>query len=200
MISYHQHVSFFSPGNFLLIPKLTEVRFAIQIPEHDLLNVTLWMYRNAEAESSPYLLSYLTAKHEIEASNLLSKDYLSTLLDKDLDTHLKTRKNTSENPSSIKEKLLSIVREDLNYAWDVEEICKRLYLSKSTLFRLLKSENSTFTEVLTSERLNAARQLLKNTALPIDQIAYQCGFASQSYFGKRFRCRFGMTPTEFRKS
>jgi AraC-like DNA-binding protein len=36
--------------------------------------------------------------------------------------------------------------------------------------------------------------------LSISQIALDCGFSSYAYYGKCFRRRFGMTPTEFRQS
>ena len=36
--------------------------------------------------------------------------------------------------------------------------------------------------------------------MSISQIALDCGFSSYAYYGKCFRRRFGMTPTEFRLS
>ena len=36
--------------------------------------------------------------------------------------------------------------------------------------------------------------------MSISQIALDCGFSSYAYYGKCFRRRFGMTPTEFRQS
>jgi AraC-like DNA-binding protein len=36
--------------------------------------------------------------------------------------------------------------------------------------------------------------------MSISQIALDSGFSSYAYYGKCFRRRFGMTPTEFRQS
>jgi AraC-like DNA-binding protein len=47
-------------------------------------------------------------------------------------------------------------------------------------------------------RLSNAARLLKETALSIAEIAVQTGFADQSYFDKRFKKAFGMTPKAFR--
>ena len=48
-------------------------------------------------------------------------------------------------------------------------------------------------------RLSKARDLLIYTTLQINEIAYQCGFQHQSYFTLKFRERYGVAPTYFRK-
>lgn len=49
-------------------------------------------------------------------------------------------------------------------------------------------------------RLERARELLAVTHLPIDQVAAECGFASQSYLTTCFKGRHGVTPARYRRA
>ena len=49
-------------------------------------------------------------------------------------------------------------------------------------------------------RLDRARQLLRQTAMPVLSIALSCGFTSASHFSKSFLDCFGHTPTAERQS
>ena len=53
-------------------------------------------------------------------------------------------------------------------------------------------------EYLTNHRLFVASQQLKSTDASVGEVARICGFASQSYFTKRFRERYGHTPSQHR--
>lgn len=48
-------------------------------------------------------------------------------------------------------------------------------------------------------RLNRARELLKNTQLPIGRISDQLGFESAPYFSRVFKRKTGLTPGGFRR-
>jgi|GEM_PF-3326358 len=71
-------------------------------------------------------------------------------------------------------------------------------LSLRHLHRIFQMNGQTFSQVLMEIRLMEARRLLE-TPLPIRErpsigdIAYMCGFNSQSHFSVRFRERFGET-------
>lgn len=47
-------------------------------------------------------------------------------------------------------------------------------------------------------RLYKACELLKNTDIPVSQIAYQCGFTDSNYFARVFKNLREMTPREYR--
>ncbi len=51
---------------------------------------------------------------------------------------------------------------------------------------------------LLARRLMRAQQLLKETALPLGDVALACGFASASHFSNRFRAALGATPGDYR--
>lgn len=57
-----------------------------------------------------------------------------------------------------------------------------------------------FTELLTATRLDRARELLAAPGGRIGEVALAAGFADLSHFNRRFRERFGMTPSEARQA
>lgn len=53
---------------------------------------------------------------------------------------------------------------------------------------------------LAKMRLTAASSMLKNTGLPIGEIALRCGFRTLSNFNRQFLAAFGTSPNKFRRS
>lgn len=48
-------------------------------------------------------------------------------------------------------------------------------------------------------RIESACTMLRNTSLPIAEVAYSCGFNTPSTFNRLFREKMGMSPGEYRK-
>lgn len=97
----------------------------------------------------------------------------------------------------------------------IERFLRRGYKEKVTLADLAAALNvsvrqasrlvqqtfgMSFVEKLTRVRLEQAKFLLTTTALPLEEIAAECGFQSYSYFASCFRAAAGVTPTAFRKN
>jgi YesN/AraC family two-component response regulator len=57
-----------------------------------------------------------------------------------------------------------------------------------------------FTDVLTSVRVERAKELLAGTRLSVKQIAGRVGYSGGNYFAKVFRRVSGMSPSEYRLS
>ncbi len=82
----------------------------------------------------------------------------------------------------------------------VESVAGHVSLSKSHLNRLFRAELSCGPhEFLLQTRLNAAKELLTETSLSIEEIGYQCGFQSATHFIRAFKKENQMTPSYFRK-
>lgn len=74
-------------------------------------------------------------------------------------------------------------------------------ISTRYLQRLLEKSGLSFTDHVNSLRLDAARKALvepKLDHLRIADIALECGFSDISHFNRRFRRRFGETPSAMR--
>lgn len=82
----------------------------------------------------------------------------------------------------------------------IESICQQFAMSESTLRRKLKLEGTSVQEVKDQARLGLALHLLQTTLDSIGVIADKCGYQSQSRFTERFKVRFGLTPSELRKT
>lgn len=54
------------------------------------------------------------------------------------------------------------------------------------------------TEYITQVRLRNAAHLLKESDLPLTRIAMLCGFSDSSYFGRIFRDKMALTPSQYR--
>lgn len=81
----------------------------------------------------------------------------------------------------------------------IEEICKTLYISTYYLTRnFTKHIGISPKQYLIHIRLNNAGKLLKNTSMPIAEIAEKSGFQSTSNFIAYFKKYFGITPRKFR--
>ncbi|MCB0629288.1 MAG: two-component regulator propeller domain-containing protein [Saprospiraceae bacterium] len=82
---------------------------------------------------------------------------------------------------------------------DVEVLCKKMGLSRTAFYHkvnaLVGMPPATYIRLV---RLNYAKKLLAQSDLTITQIAYQCGFSSQSLFTRSFTSHEGMSPSEFR--
>ena len=68
----------------------------------------------------------------------------------------------------------------------------------SSFFR--ENFGRTFTQHVNSLRIEQAARLLRETDLPVMEIAFNVGFDNFSYFIKRFREVYGVSPTHYRKN
>ena len=83
---------------------------------------------------------------------------------------------------------------------NVRSICRRFRLSKTELYAIFReSYAEPVAEFIKKRRLNRACELLKNTSLPVGEIAKRCGIPDYNYFSKVFKRGTGMSPSAYRK-
>ncbi len=87
-----------------------------------------------------------------------------------------------------------------NYATcTLEETAERFSFHPNYLSRALKKATGfSFKELVDQNRLRQAAFLLRSTALPIAEIAPQCGWSNLNQFYKKFEAGYGVTPGEYR--
>lgn len=88
-------------------------------------------------------------------------------------------------------------------AFSSQSVAQRLGLSRRYVNDLLAESGSGFAERVLEMRLDKARAMLMDAAhdrLKVSEIAWTCGFNEVPYFNRRFRRRFGVTPTDLRAS
>jgi AraC-like DNA-binding protein len=65
---------------------------------------------------------------------------------------------------------------------------------------LKKQTGLAFVDWLTVRRMERARELLAHTDDRVGTVAHGVGFADEAYFTRRFKQRFGIAPTAYRRS
>lgn len=96
--------------------------------------------------------------------------------------------------------VLAHVQSHYRESIEVKDLAGLIGVSVSTLERTFRDLfGITPLAYLTRVRLHAARRLLLETDLSINEIALETGFYDQSHFTKRFRSHFDRTPSAFRR-
>ena len=84
--------------------------------------------------------------------------------------------------------------------FDVESLSAELNMSKSTLYRKIKSMTGlTPLELIRNIKMKRACMMLLEKKMNISEIAYAVGFGNPKYFTKCFKEEFSMTPTEYQQ-
>ena len=81
----------------------------------------------------------------------------------------------------------------------LSDIASSFYVTPSHLCRSFKKRTGyTVIQYLNMLKIQKACELLRDTRLPVTQIAAECGFHSAMYFNKVFREIMNITPTQYR--
>ncbi|OCA80826.1 response regulator transcription factor [Pseudobacillus wudalianchiensis] len=83
--------------------------------------------------------------------------------------------------------------------WNLAACAEALRINKSTLSRRFAAESGqTFRDTLHQVRLREAKRLLKETDLPLEEVARLAGYSHQSYFNAKFKLYESVTPSAYR--
>lgn len=103
--------------------------------------------------------------------------------------------------SAIAARIASLMATQLNNSVpDKSLIAVQLGMSERTLQRRLQQEGTSYQAILDQTRHYMARELLKNTAIPLAELASQLGFTEPSAFYRAFKKWEGKTPGQYRES
>lgn len=84
--------------------------------------------------------------------------------------------------------------------YSVEDLGSEMGLSRVQLYRKVKALTGySVVDLLRKARLSRAKQLLETTDKNISEVAYEVGFSTPSYFAKRFKEEFGISPGDVGK-
>jgi len=105
-----------------------------------------------------------------------------------------------DREAAWRERVAQLIALDPGRDWSAREVCRRLGIGESTLRRRLSEEGSGFRQVMEESRMVAALALLQETFWPVAQVAEAVGYLSHSRFSERFKRRFGLSPTELKRT
>jgi AraC-like DNA-binding protein len=96
---------------------------------------------------------------------------------------------------------LSAVHRDPGHDWKVEELAQACCLSRSAFAaRFVTRVGMPPAAYLAHVRLDAATDLLRDTALSVTHIATDVGYLSEAAFSRAFKRRYGTSPARWRRA
>jgi AraC-like DNA-binding protein len=95
--------------------------------------------------------------------------------------------------------ILNYICEHYNEKLTLNELAERCFYHPKYFSRIFKKYYGvTVSAYIQSVRLNHGKQLLTDTDMPIEQIAYEIGYTDKSSFYRHFKKEFNLTPKEVR--
>ena len=104
------------------------------------------------------------------------------------------------NNHEIIERTIEYIRANPTADLSLNTICERVNFTPIYFHKLFKaSTGKTLHEYVEEERIKKAIDLMISTDMTLTQIAYECGFSSQSYFSYAFKHLKGTSPRIYAK-
>lgn len=184
---------------------------AITLPKNKLIHcflygtgcstITVYRYYDDVSKvwySSSMVTDYVNAFTELDQVELANIMFIETALNHYIRLEIARTCRSREYKADLVEKIKRLVIQDLRKDWGVKDVCAQVFLSESSLYRTLRAEKTSFTALIQDIRLVYAKELLVSSRLSIGEISYNSGFNSTSYFGNKFKAKYGMSPTYYR--
>lgn len=106
----------------------------------------------------------------------------------------------AQRVSAEDNEIISYIKENYNNYISLDLVAQRFNMNTNYLSGYIKQRlGMTYTEYINSLRLENAKRLLLETDKPIQEIAENVGFESNSYFIRFFKKMAGSTPGDYRK-
>jgi len=107
---------------------------------------------------------------------------------------------TSRSYSDTVKQAISLIQTAPSLKHTGKSVAQQLFISESRLRNAFKKElNMTVGDYIDLCVFRQAKTLLRSHQ-SLEQISQQLGFCDQFYFSRRFKQRYGMTPTQYRKT
>lgn len=97
-------------------------------------------------------------------------------------------------------KAIAYIRSNAKISLSAKQVSQHLFVSESVLRKLFKSElGETLGKFIDRSVFQQAVNMLADPDITIGQISQNLGFCDQFYFSRRFKERYNMTPSRYRK-
>ena len=107
----------------------------------------------------------------------------------------------NEANSFIVKNALEYIRENSQERLRLSDVAEQVYVSQWHLSKLLnKHTGKTFSDILNGARMDKSKELLKDPALRICDVAEMVGFQDLAHFSRVFKKMEGMSANEYRNT
>jgi len=97
--------------------------------------------------------------------------------------------------------VLSYINENYSKNITIEDLAKKAGYSKSRFSHIFSEVTGTTPIKYQNDiRLKTSCEMLSSTQYPISEIAIKCGFSDPLYYSRVFKKKYGVSPTDYRKS
>ncbi|MGG1876710.1 AraC family transcriptional regulator [Paenibacillus cisolokensis] len=135
-------------------------------------------------------------KQYIEVQNI--DEFRQWLLDTVNTCIALTEKRNSERALSTLELAKEYIENHLSEDLSLETVSSKVFISAKYLSRLFKEElGMTYTDYITSQRMERAKTLIESNHMSIEQVAASVGYGTAAYFIKKFKEMYGCTPGNY---
>ena len=197
----------------------------IMMPVMDGLELCRAVKEDVSISQTPVI--FITAKNDLDSKikglqygaeayveKPFSIKYLKQLIRSILENRRREREAFSKNPlysvdkmqmSKAEEefmaKVTGIIEDNVSEEdFNVETLCDRLCMSRSSLLRKIKTIfNLSPIELIRVIKLKKAAELIREGSYRISDVCFMVGITSPSYFSKLFFKQFGISPKDFEK-
>lgn len=135
-------------------------------------------------------ICYLFIGVSVRKDLVLNSENEAVIISKDSDSQL------AQDIQLILDRDKIYCRSDLR----IDDLASMLMSNRTYVARIFRMKyNATFTEVMNRYRIDYAKKLmLDDPRRRLDEIAFESGFSSSSFFGKVFKAAEGKTPSQWR--
>lgn len=151
-----------------------------------------------------YITKPFSIKHLIIRCNNLvnSRKMLQAKFTKEINTSVEMIATSSLDQSLIEDSIRIINENFDNPMFNIDFLAQQVGMGRTKFFSKIKGITGlTPNEFIINTKLKAAIKILReDNNISINELAFQLGFSSTSYFIKLFKELVGMTPTQYKLS
>ena len=112
-----------------------------------------------------------------------------------------TEQLAGQSVHSLAYEMERYIRENAGHPLTLSQLSERFGYTKQYVIRIFRKQfHTTPTAFINDTKLSLAIRQLTESDSPIEEIAHRCGFEDANYFSRQFKKKFGLSPSEYRKS
>lgn len=147
-----------------------------------------------------------TDVHRLFHSEYTYNEYMSSFTDPDsmriaVAYMMRQSEELEQSPAPVSsiEKAKTFISENLSNPISVKDVADHVYMSPEYFTKLFKRETGqNIKEYITLSKIEAAKDMLEHTNIPIGMVALELGYSSFSHFSQVFRKNENLSPSEYR--
>lgn len=130
-------------------------------------------------------------------ADLTLKELLVSIMQHQHLSHLSATKSSDGN--SPLAAIIGYIKSNIHERFQIEHLSSKACMSKATFYRVFKKElGISPLEYIFLEKINRAKELLRNPTVKIATISDELGFSDANYFIRVFKKLEGITPHQYR--